>query len=98
MSYSRIEMQRLVSEVAQKYNLKSVFLFGSFARGDATDDSDLDLRVDGGNLRTLYDVSALRLDLEEALGRPVDLVLTKNMRDSFYQAIKDEEVLVYGNA
>jgi len=92
------EIQRSVSEIAQKYNLKSVFLFGSYARGDATEGSDLDFRVDGGNIRTMFDVSALRLDLEEALGHPVDLVLTKNMRNSFYQSIKGEEVLLYGDA
>jgi predicted nucleotidyltransferase len=79
-----------------KYRIESVYLFGSYARGKANEHSDLDLRIVGGNIQSLYDIAALRLDLEEALGREVDVVLSENMRESFYKSIRDEEVLLYG--
>ena len=48
-------------------------LSGSFARGDATADSDVDFLVEFEEDRTLLDLAGLRLDLREALGRDVDV-------------------------
>jgi len=93
---SREQIQEAVRTIAPKYGISEVYLFGSRARGDARDDSDFDFRIVGGNIRTLFELAALHLDLEDALGRGVDVVLTSNMRSSFYKAIKDEEVRIYG--
>jgi predicted nucleotidyltransferase len=90
------EIKKALRTIAPKYGVESVYLFGSYARGDASEDSDFDFRIIGGNFRSLYDLIAFRLDLEDKLGREVDVVQTKNMRDAFYRVIKDEEVLVYG--
>jgi predicted nucleotidyltransferase len=89
------KIREVVRDVAPKYELKGGYLFGSYARGDATEGSDFDFRIVGGNLRSLYDLAALRLDLEDALGKPVDVVLTRNIDESFYEAIKNDEVLLY---
>jgi predicted nucleotidyltransferase len=43
----------------------------------------------------LFDIGGLHYDLEETLGKRIDLVITKNMKPTFYDLIKDEEVLVY---
>lgn len=40
------EIRRIIVPIAQKYNLSAVYLFGSYARGTAREDSDLDLLVD----------------------------------------------------
>lgn len=40
------EIRRIIVPIAQKYNLSAVYLFGSYARGTAKEDSDLDLLVD----------------------------------------------------
>jgi predicted nucleotidyltransferase len=90
------EISNLVRTIALKYGLESVYLFGSYAKGQADEHSDIDFRIVGGNIQSLYDIAALRLDLEDALGHEVDVVLTENMRESFYKAIRDEEVLLYG--
>jgi predicted nucleotidyltransferase len=87
----------IVRSVASKYSLNGVYLFGSYATGTATENSDLDFRVVGGDLRSLYDIAALRLDLEDALGKSVDIVLTENIRESFYKEIENEEILLYGD-
>ena len=85
-----------IQMIAPKYEIEQVYLFGSYARGDATESSDCDFRIVGGNIRDLYDIADLRLDLEEALGSKIDLILTKNMSAAFHQKFKDEEVQVYG--
>jgi predicted nucleotidyltransferase len=95
LTHDRI--REAVRVVAPKYAISSVYLFGSYARGKATEDSDCDFRIVGGNIRSLYDLAALRLDLEDALGSEVDVVLTENMRESFHETIRDEEVLLYGD-
>lgn len=70
-------------------------LFGSAARNQLTSESDVDLLVDLPTTTTLLDFIALKMRLEEALDRPVDLVeyaaLKPNMKDS----ILKEEVRVY---
>ena len=85
-----------IQAIAIKYGIEQFYLFGSYARGDATETSDCDFRIVGGNIRDLYDIADLRLDLEEALGTKIDLVLTKNMSEEFHKKIKDEEVQIYG--
>ncbi|MDR0355172.1 MAG: nucleotidyltransferase domain-containing protein [Deltaproteobacteria bacterium] len=93
---SQNEIKSAVRTIAPKYGIESVYLFGSYARGTANEHSDVDFRIVGGNIESLYDIAALRLDLEEALGREVDVALTENMRESFYKSIRDEEALLYG--
>ena len=89
-------IRTVIQAIALKHGIEQVFLFGSYARGDATETSDCDFRIVGGNIRDLYDIADLRLDLEEALGTKIDLILTKNMSDAFYNEFKDEEVQIYG--
>jgi predicted nucleotidyltransferase len=84
-----------VAEVAPQYGINEVYLFGSYARGDATEESDCDFRIVGGNIRSLLDLSGLHIRLKKALDKEIDVVMTKNMKESFYQLIKDEEVLIY---
>lgn len=48
--YSFEEIADRVRPIAEKYGLRSVYLFGSYARGDADEDSDIDLLVDAENV------------------------------------------------
>jgi len=91
------EIRKAVQPIAQKHEIQQVYLFGSYARGDATEKSDCDFRIVGGNIKDLYDMASVMLDLEEALGKEVDLVLTDGIEDEvFYNSMKEDEVLVYG--
>ena len=92
------KITKVVGEIAPKYGINSVYLFGSYARGDATSNSDCDLRIEGGNIRSLFDLSGLHLDLKEALGTEINIVLTKNIKPEFQSEIKGEEVLIYAEA
>lgn len=77
MVYTLDEIQNRITPVAQKYNLASVYLFGSYARGEANDTSDIDLLVDvRGSKAQEFEFGALANDLEKGLGKGVDLMTT----------------------
>ena len=91
---SMAEIRDVVSRLAAQYGAKRVYLFGSYARGDMTSGSDIDLRIDKGTIRGL-EMAGRLVDLEDALGTPVDLIPTGSLDDSFLAAIRDDEVLLY---
>ena len=62
--------------------------------GDMTDSSDIDLRIDKGNIKG-FQLAGLLLDLEDSLGRPVDLIPTTSLDQRFLDSIRDDEVLLY---
>ena len=64
-----------ILSLAARHGARNVRVFGSVARGDPRPDSDLDLLVDLEAGRTLLDHVALRQDLAQLLGRPVDVVV-----------------------
>ena len=88
------EIKSVVSELAQKYGAQRIFLFGSYARGDMEPTSDIDLRIDKGTIRGL-ELAGLLVDLEDALGVPVDLIPTGSLDDRFLASIRNDEVLLY---
>lgn len=68
------EKREEILEIAAKYGARNVRIFGSVARGDAGESSDIDLLVDMEAGRSLLDRSELIADLQELLGRKVDVV------------------------
>lgn len=76
MIYTISEIKEIVQPIAQKYNLKAVYLFGSYARNEATEDSDIDLLVDttGTDIKSLFSLGALYCEFEEALQKDIDLI------------------------
>lgn len=63
-----------ILKIAAKHGARNVRVFGSVARGDAGPDSDIDLLVDMEPGRSLLDMGGLWSDLNELLGRKVDIV------------------------
>ena len=92
--YSIVELQSIVEPLAKKYGAERIYLFGSYARGDMNDRSDIDLRIDKGSIRGLA-LAGLLVDLEDALGIPVDLIPTTSLDPHFRESIHSEEVLLY---
>ena len=93
-AYTLHEIQEVVSRLAKQYGAKRVYLFGSYARGDMTASSDIDLRIDKGDIRG-FQLAGLLLDLEDTLGVPVDLVPTTSLDQRFLDSIRGDEVLLY---
>jgi len=69
-----------------------VRVFGSVARGDARDDSDVDFLVDMEPGRTLLDLGGLLYDLRKLLDRPVDVVTENGLKDRIRPRVLKEAV------
>ena len=78
--YSIDEIAQIITPIAQKHGLAAVYLFGSYARGEATPESDVDLLVDltGSTVKGLGFVRLFD-ELQDALGKPIDLVTTATL-------------------
>ena len=85
-----------IAPIAAKYGVERVYVFGSYARGEATAESDIDLLVFGGkDFKKTY-VFALAEDVREVLGKNVDMfeINEINTDSSFYDTVMKEKVLV----
>lgn len=60
MVYTMDDLRRIIAPIAAQYGLRAVYVFGSYARGEADADSDIDLLVDltGTNIRSLLALGA----------------------------------------
>lgn len=84
MIYSFDEIQRRAAPLIKKYGIPALYLFGSYARGEATDDSDTDFLVDttGTELTSLLRLGALYCDLEDTFGKAIDLITVSSIMQS----------------
>jgi predicted nucleotidyltransferase len=86
------QKREAILEIARRYGASDVRIFGSVARGDATDASDVDLIVRFDPGRTLLDHGGLVMDLRELLGMRVDVIDEDGMRPRFRQYVMAEAV------
>lgn len=86
----------IVKPIAVKYQVEEIYLFGSYARGEATADSDLDFLVFGGDSFKKTLIFALAEELREAFQKSVDVfeIHEVNQDSTFYDMIMRERRLV----
>lgn len=89
------QIKETAEQLGREYGAKKLYLFGSYARGEATEKSDVDIRIDEGNIHGLFALSGFRNALIERLGRKVDLLTTDSLDQDFLDEIKADEVLLY---
>ncbi len=75
------EKREDILRIAAQHGAHNVRVFGSIARGDARPDSDIDVLVDLEPGRSLFDLGGLLSDLQDLLGRNVDVVTEKGLRE-----------------
>lgn len=78
--------------IAKRYGASDIRIFGSVARGDSTESSDLDLIVRFESNRTLFDHGGLLMDLQDLLGVKVDIIDEEGMRPRFREHAMKEAV------
>ncbi|HZL38348.1 MAG TPA: nucleotidyltransferase family protein [Tepidisphaeraceae bacterium] len=92
---SRVELHQRRDEIialAGRYGAHDVRIFGSFARGEETEASDVDLIVRFEPGRSLFDQGGLLMDLRELLGMKVDVVSEGALSGRFGQIARSEAV------
>jgi len=96
------EIAKKVSPILNKYAIQKVWVFGSYARGDADLASDIDIIVclEGSTVNGLLKFARLNRELEIALGMPVDLLSDRQVQpvtdkeDLFSQKVLKERILL----
>ena len=80
-----------------KYGLTYLGVFGSTARGEDRSDSDIDLAVEFDGLKTitLFDLGNMKVELQEKLGKKVDLVIRKNIKPILRPYIEKDLIPLY---
>ena len=78
--------------VAARHGARDVRVFGSVARGEADDASDIDFLVEMEPGRSLLDLGGLQADLESLLGRPVDVVTVGGLKPRIRNRVLAEAV------
>jgi len=95
MDAELLEMREAILRIAEKHGALNVRVFGSAARGEMTEDSDVDFLVDYyAPNRTPFWPAGLLLDLEELLGRDVDIVTEDGLHRRIKGQVLEEAVLL----
>ena len=81
--------------ILKKHSVKRASIFGSFARGDARSESDIDFLIEyEGKNKTLFDLVDLKSDLEESLDRKVDLITYNSIYWGIRKRILAEQIVI----
>ena len=92
--YSIGEISEIISPIAKEMGVEKIYLFGSYARGEATSDSDVDLLIDSGRIDSYFGIGKLYSRLNRALEKDLDIVPT-DADPKFIDKISSDLVLVY---
>ncbi len=86
------EIKQKILPILEKYNIKRAGLFGSYIRGDMREDSDIDILVEIEEDISLLDFVGIKLEIEETLGKKVDLVEYNTIKPLIREKIIKEQV------
>jgi predicted nucleotidyltransferase len=97
--YTIAEIQDLVSTIAKRYGVDRMWIFGSYARGEATSKSDIDFRLDCDAICGYFQFAGFYDDLEDILAKCIDIITTDQIdyedNDEFKGNIFKDQVLIY---
>lgn len=89
------DVKNIILPIIQKYGVDRVILFGSIARGDATENSDYDFLISKGNIRSLLQYMSFVGELEDALNSHVDVITDTSPDEDIIQTAMQEGILLY---
>jgi len=88
------EIKEKITPILQQYGITKAAIFGSLAKGEAKTSSDVDILVEIKSDASLLDFVGIKLELEEALGRKVDLVEYDTIKPIIKEKILAEQVVI----
>ena len=94
MTYTIPEIKSVVVPIAKNFGIKKVSLFGSYARGEQTENSDIDFLIDKGNLYG-FAFFGLIEELENSLQRNIDVLTYSALERSLIKNAIQDEVVIY---
>ena len=93
--YTIDEIKTIVAPIARQHGVAEMYLFGSYAREEASLDSDLDFRIEKGEIKSLLQLADFQIALEDAFQKEIDVLTTQMIAPSFLKKINTDEVLIY---
>lgn len=90
------EMKRKVIEFLQGHGAKRIAIFGSYARGEETRESDLDILVEFSGRKSLLDIIGMEQDLSDIIGIKVDLLTERSIEPQIMSEIRKDMAPVFG--
>lgn len=93
--YTIDEIKSIAVEVAKEYGVEKVALFGSYARGEQNDTSDIDFVIEKGNIRGLFQFCSFVNALEERFGTHVDVITYNSLKQLSIGGVLEDEVVLY---
>ena len=87
-------LRESIPDLANRYGVKRLGVFGSYVRGEADGESDLDILVEFERAPTLWELVRLERELGDKVGVKVDLVMKKNLKPRVRDAVLKEVVAV----
>ena len=87
------QIKEKIKPVISKNGIKDVYLFGSYARGEATRNSDVDIYCSSGDVDSLWKEVALIREFEEALGKKVDVVTIGSRMTDYFRTQLEEDMI-----
>lgn len=93
-SFALTSHREAIRRVVEAHHASNPRVFGSVARGGDIEGSDLDILIDPTSDTTLLDIGAIRHELLELLGVPVDVLTPKALPDKFRETVLAEAVPV----
>ena len=98
------QIKKLTEPIFKKYGVEKAYIFGSYARGDYDENSDIDIIIVAKNIKSLLIIGIILENLKQALQKDVDLIEeecfeNEQMEDfelQFYENIKKERVMIFG--
>jgi len=96
MIYTIDDIIAIITPVAREYGVKQISVFGSYAKGEATSQSDIDFHlIDTGGPWGYFKLCGFRQDLEDRLGISVDILTSGAMDNEILESVRKDEVLLY---
>ena len=93
-SVALLNHREAIRRIALRHRVTNVRVFGSVVHGDDTEDSDLDLLVEPTAETTMMDIGAIRYELNQLLGIPVDVLTPRALPDHFKSVVLQEAIPV----
>ena len=89
------ELKKKIVPILKRNNVKRAGIFGSYARGEAKKDSDIDMIVAFSKRKSLLDIVRIERELSEGIGKKVDLLTKSSISPYIIDKIKKETVVIH---
>lgn len=87
------QIKESINPIMERHGIKNVYLFGSYARGEATRESDIDIYCDSGDVDSLWKHSAFQDELADALGKDVDVITIDSQMDDYFKQQLEKDMV-----